>query len=75
MTLKTLFGSLPTLPAPVARLLRVAGFAAIAVVVPALIALARSGVVSVTDLRTVAILGATAALVAVDKYLRDAGVY
>jgi hypothetical protein len=75
MTLKTLFSSLPTLPNPVSRFLRVVGAATLAVGMGALVKYATTGTLTLADLATVVTLMVTAAIVAADKYLRDAGVY
>jgi hypothetical protein len=68
---KKLFSILPSLWPPVARFLRVVGAAALA----AGIAAAITAVKTLPIDNTQVILALTAGLVAVDKWLRDRGVY
>jgi len=68
---KKLFSSLPTLPSPLVRFLRVVAGAALAAGITA--AIGHVGELPISDASTVALL--TAGLVALDKFCRDKGVY
>ena len=68
---KALFSKLPSLYPPIARFLRVVGAAALAAGVAAAITAVKD--LPIDNVQVIALL--TAGLVAVDKWLRDRGVY